>query len=234
MPPKFLTNSIDSLGISSIGPSRQHYVIPWDRSQSNSIIIVSSYGPRGSKPDVSLVDEYLLNFGGSLKFPELRRYSSEGTASTFIGHSTAAPLVNDRQNLDLSDSVDQAFHTLTDDSIDDESCLYHEAGSVVDWFIDAPAVDHNLLINYLTRMPILSKHVLLASFANAEFSTECEYLINEVADCLRSENKRLAQSATAFLLLCCNHQGRLKVNIALESHNLPHKNLIIGIADLVG
>ncbi|MCT0210292.1 MULTISPECIES: hypothetical protein [Synechococcales] len=230
---KFLTSSISNSEISSIGPSRQRYETPCDQAQSNSVIFISSHYLKDAHQASSIDDVVLVDFSVTLKNADIRRYYFTRSVSSFLGHPVPWPRFSDQLSPSLPDSVYQAFCSLTNSFIQDERHLYIEAGAIVDWLMDASDIIHDKAAHYLTKMPDLSKHIFLASLTNAEFSTDCRYLIDFVADMIKSDNRRLAQSATAFLMLCCSGEGVQRVNMALDNESLPHRDLVVGIVDMV-
>ena len=82
-------------------------------------------------------------------------------------------------------------------------------------------------------MPKKSSRILLASLNDAEFSTNNENLLRTASSFLESEDKYLAQTATAFLINCGDNLGEKFLQELLDKQELPYSKLIQGMKDLL-
>lgn len=118
-----------------------------------------------------------------------------------------------------------------------ESDLYKFSDFVAEWLIDAPNeyLDEcqTFLASYIQVIPPTSSRILLAALSNAEFSNSNESLLTSVSLFLKSSDKRLAQTAAAFLLTCGGALGRDFLFQILSTQELPHSQLIKGIIELL-
>lgn len=114
-----------------------------------------------------------------------------------------------------------------------ESILYEIADLIAEWLIEAPNEYQIIFTAYLRSIPFSSGRILLAALSDADFSTSNEYLLHFVSSFIKSDDKRLAQTAATFLLTCGGKLGRIFLS-QLLAQELPHLQLIQGINKLLG
>lgn len=104
---------------------------------------------------------------------------------------------------------------------------------MAEWLIDAPNEYHTIFAGYLQKMPLMSSRILMATLSDAELSTSNESLLYSVSSFLKSTDKRLAQTAAIFLLICGGTLGKELLLQGLSTQKLPHVKLIQGISKLL-
>jgi hypothetical protein len=114
-----------------------------------------------------------------------------------------------------------------------EIVLYEIAGLIAEWLMDNPNGYQTIFAAYLQSIPFSSSRILLAALSDAEFSTSNEYLLHFVSSFIKSDDKRLAQTAATFLLTCGGDFGKILLS-QLLTQELPHRQLIQGINKLLG
>lgn len=114
-----------------------------------------------------------------------------------------------------------------------ESNLYEISSLVSEWLVDAPKEYQTFFASYIQAIPPKSARILIADLSNAEFSTNNGSLLASVSSFLKSTDKRLAQTAAAFLLTCGDTLGRDFLFQMLSTQELPHSQLIKGISELL-
>jgi|GEM_PF-5168034 len=139
-----------------------------------------------------------------------------------------------QQVVQLSDEVQEHFRNLHK-KLDDEKSLYENAQAIVAW-IEETEQEYEcqtIIAALLESLPVLSSHILLATLNNAEILIVNFDLLNVVSYLLGSENKRVAQSAATYLLVCGGELGERLFQAKLDSGTLPHSPLIQGISKLL-
>ncbi len=114
-----------------------------------------------------------------------------------------------------------------------ESNLYEIADLVAEWLMDAPNEYQTFFASYIQGIPPTSARIIIAALNNAEFSNTNESLLASVSFFLKSSDKRLAQTAAAFLLTCGDALGKDFLFQILSTQELPHSQLIRGIIELL-
>lgn len=152
------------------------------------------------------------------------QYSRDSGTSTFSSHYLSL----DSFPNDIKEYLDRI--SINQES---ESALYEIADLIAEWLIDAPNGYQIIFTAYLQSIPFSSSRILLAALSDADFSTSNEYLINFVSSFIKSNDKRLAQTAATFLLTCGGNLGKIFLS-QLLTQELPHLQLIQGINKLLG
>ena len=99
--------------------------------------------------------------------------------------------------------------------------------------MDAPNEYQTFFASYIQSIPPTSARIIIAALNNAEFSNTNESLLASVSFFLKSSDKRLAQTAAAFLLTCGDALGKDFLFQILSTQELPHSQLIRGITELL-
>lgn len=114
-----------------------------------------------------------------------------------------------------------------------EDRLYAIADLISSWAVSASSEHHQLVAIFLCSIPLQSSRVLIAALSDASFTTENLELIDCIASFLKSNDRRLAQTATVFLVLCGGDAGTKLLNQTIKSEHLPCLPLVCGIKDLL-
>lgn len=113
--------------------------------------------------------------------------------------------------------------------------LYEIASLVAEWTIDAPIEYQILLAVHIQNTCTVSSRILMAVLSDIEFSTKSKILLDSASLFLKSADKRLAQTAATFLIICGGDLGKSILQKTLSSQqDLHHFTLIQGISKLLG
>lgn len=105
--------------------------------------------------------------------------------------------------------------------------------SLVEWLENTIDEHHVYLASFIKGISVEDVRELLSALSNAEFKTDNETLMISVCSFLYSEDKRLAQTAAAFLLTCAGDLGRDFVFQELSTKKIPHAHLVKGLTELI-
>jgi hypothetical protein len=244
-----LINSIENLETSSAGVSRKSYGKPLNPNQlrggkDNFDKIYLTLSPFQLTGDVSIFSveediQSLINQDSinkeALQHEAISKifsrkgvagfqYSRDSGTSTFSSHYLSI----DSFPNDIKEYLDRI--SINQES---ESVLYEIADLIAEWLIDAPNGYQIIFTAYLQSIPFSSSRILLSALSDADFSTSNEYLIHFVSSFIKSDDKRLAQTAATFLLTCGGDLGKIFLS-QLLTQELPHLQLIQGINKLLG
>lgn len=117
---------------------------------------------------------------------------------------------------------------------ENENDLYETADAVAEWAVDSSEPEQIVLATYLSNLSPRAACTLFSAFADAEVSLKSETLLHTVADCLFSNDKRLAQASAACLLACGGAFGKMLLQERMQTpEDIPHVRLVQGIVDLL-
>ncbi|MEA5466150.1 hypothetical protein [Leptothoe sp. PORK10 BA2] len=114
-----------------------------------------------------------------------------------------------------------------------ENNLYETSSLIAEWLMDAPHEYQTFFAGYIQTIPSKSVRILIAALSDAEFSTDNSSLVASVSSFIKSTDKRLAQTAAAFLLICGGSLGKDFLFQVLATQELPHSQLVRGISKLL-
>ncbi|MBE9155814.1 hypothetical protein IQ265_03050 [Nodosilinea sp. LEGE 06152] len=114
-----------------------------------------------------------------------------------------------------------------------ESNLYETSSLMTEWLMDASHEYQTFFAGYIQAIPSTSAQILIAALSDAEFSTGNDSLLASVSLFLKSTDKRLAQTASIFLLTCGGTLGGDILSQILSTQELPHSQLVRGISELL-
>jgi hypothetical protein len=117
---------------------------------------------------------------------------------------------------------------------DSEYELSEISDMVAGWLvniIDEPNDEYQIFFaSFIQNIPQKSARTLIGALSNNELSNVNEELLISVSTFLASTDKRLAQTATSFLLTCGDRsRGRHLLSQIMSTQDLPHLLLIKGV-----
>lgn len=243
-------NSTENQGTSSGGVSQKTYkkLLNPNPSRENKDGFEKTYVPLSSyqlTDDVSglSVEEYLQSLfltnslisNEAINHEAIREiFSRKGVADfQYLRDSGTSTFSSRYLHLDSFPNDIEEYLNRISINQESESILYEIADLIAEWLIEAPNEYQIIFTAYLRSIPFSSGRILLAALSDAGFSTSNEYLLNCVSSFIKSEDKRLAQTAATFLLTCGGNLGKILLS-QLLTQELPHLQLIQGINKLLG
>lgn len=182
----------------------------------------------------SLINQDLIN-KSALQYEAINRiFSSRGVASfQYLQDSGTATFSSLSLPMESFPTEMKEYFERISINQESEIILYKTADLIAEWLIDATNGYQTTFAVYLHSIPLANSQILLAALSDAEFSTSNEYLLNCVSSFIKSDDKRLAQTAATFLLTCGGNLGKIFLS-QLLTQELPHLQLIQGINKLLG
>lgn len=130
--------------------------------------------------------------------------------------------------------IQDALQILRQESGDDTE-LYAATDVIVEWVEDIISENKAApdILTVVSQLSERSIRILLASFADSELVFDNERpLAKGIEEYLFAEDARLAQSAAAFLVVCCGESGKRIIKNTIEK-SPPHAGLVAGMVDLI-
>lgn len=132
--------------------------------------------------------------------------------------------------LKVPDEVSEAIEALCGPEAK-EGGLYPSAERVVDWLEETGEAGQALLGMEMSRLSDGGLRTLLGTLCDEEFTVTDVGLIGGARFSLNSANKRVAQVAAIFLVMCVAN-GANMIERALRVAKLPHSGLIEGVLEM--
>ncbi len=206
---------------------------------AEKILGVSSYASYSKFPDSANPRKLVTRSASPMSFTDIGAQSSRLTKCLFTSEFTASfiNLLFPSQGILVEEfvvsQIVSSFRSLLIPGEANENILYAWSEEIVQWASDDKDSKHEILSLFLGLMPDRSKHILLSTLCDYEFSTSSLSLINTVSAFLDTDCKRLAQASASFLCSCSGSTGIGVIDMFIKNKRVKHVDLVLGIVTIL-
>ena len=141
--------------------------------------------------------------------------------------------LQDHTSLDLPKAISTHWETLREPA-QSEKEMYAAADAIVEWLAEGTQEQEAAIGDLIMNLPPTGRRILFSACADAELHLSYSPLLRTIARCISAHDKRLAQAATACLLLCGGAFGKSLLEESLRhAKAVPHAQLVRGIIALL-